>query len=100
MESLAISTGVLGGLVAAPLFCLALMKLVAPHLRISRAAFWLAIIALILFALEVMLVNLNGAVYAREFIGPAFFPVHALLTLGAAPALACVLLLGRLNLRR
>lgn len=100
MESLGIAIGILGGLIAAPVFCFVLVKLIVPHPGISRFGFCLAMASLGLFAVDLLLVGMRGAVAARELIGPVFFPLHALLTLGSAPALACALLLGRPSLAR
>jgi hypothetical protein len=100
MESLAIAIGIIGGLVAAPIFCFMLVKLITPHPRLSRVAFYLSLVALGLFLAELLLVATRGALIARELVGPSFFPVHALITLGSAPALACALVLGRRNFAR
>jgi hypothetical protein len=100
MESLGIALGILGGLVAAPLFCFLLIKIIAPLPRLSRLAFFVAAVSLVIYAVELSFVGVRSAVAARQLVGPAFFPVHALLTLGSAPALACVLLLGRRNIAK
>jgi len=42
----------------------------------------------------------SGAERLCALGGPVFFPIHALLTLGLAPACACALLLGRRSLAR
>lgn len=100
MEALGMVLGILGGLIAAPIFCFMLVRLIAPHPGIARFAFYLAVASLGLFAVDLLLVGMRGAVGARELVGAGFFPLHALLTLGSAPALACALLLGRPSLAR
>lgn len=100
METLGIALGILGGLFAAPAFCFALVKF-SPFLpRLLSLTHSISIGALALFAVELVLVAFMGSVQVRALIGPAFFPLHAILTLGAAPALACVLLLGQRNFSR
>jgi hypothetical protein len=101
LESFGIALALLGGLVAAPLFCWALAKFVRPFLLIANLGFRIAAASVALFLLELLLVYALGIVGTRRLIGPAFFPLHALLTLGIAPACACALLLGdRFNLAR
>ena len=100
MESLAIAIFILGGLVAAPVFCFALVKLIRPHPLISRAILYYALALLVLFGLDLVLIGAFGAVKMREIVGSAFMPLHALLTLGSAPALASVSLLGQKSLAR
>jgi len=100
MESLGIALGILGGLVAAPVFCFMLVKFIRPHPRLSRLAFYVALVSLGTYAVEILFVMSRSAVSARQLVGPLFFPVHALITLGSAPALACSLLLGQRNISR
>ena len=101
MESFGIALALLGGLVAAPLFCLLLVKLVRLFPSVATLAFRIAVVAVALFGVELLLVCTVGIIGTRKLIGPAFFPAHALLTLGVAPACACPLLLGaRRNLSR
>jgi hypothetical protein len=100
LESLGIAIGLLGGLVGAPVFCFALVKVIRPLATISRISFWFAIVLLSLFLLEVGLVLSLGVIGARELVGPAFFILHAGLTFSIAPALACALLLGRRSIAR
>jgi hypothetical protein len=98
MESLGIALALLGGIVAAPVFCFVLVKLIRPFGPAASFSFWAAAVALALFAIELLFVSLWGVLGTRERIGPTFFPIHALLTLGLAPACACALLLGRRSL--
>jgi len=100
MEAFGIAIVILGGLLAAPVFCFLLVKLVAPYSRLSRFAFYAAVVALGIFSVELLFVSVRSAVAARQLVGPLFFPIHTLLTLGSAPALACALLLGRKNIAR
>jgi hypothetical protein len=100
MEAFGIALWLLGGLLAAPTFCFALVKLLRPIPVVSVIAFRVAAMCVALFGLELIFVCLWGVLGAREHLGPLFFPVHALLTLGVAPACACALLLGRFSLAR
>lgn len=98
METLGIGLWILGGLVAAPLFCFALVRMIRPHRFLSRTLFILAIIGLCLFVVDLLLILILGAIRSRELVGPAFFPVHAFVTLLSAAFLASTLLLGERNL--
>lgn len=98
MESIAIGLAIIGGVVAAPLFCLGLVRLVKPFQILTSFALWPSFAILLLFALELGLVSFFGAVGARKIVGPAFFLMHSAATLLLAPALACSLLLGRRSL--
>lgn len=89
-----------GGLLAAPMFCFALVRLVRPFVGVSVAICWAAATCIALFGLELVFVYCWGVLGARQHLGPLFFPLHALPTLGIAPAFACALLLGRLSLSR
>lgn len=100
MEALGIAIGILGGLIAAPVFCFLLVKLIAPLPRLSRFAFYAAAALLLIYSAELLFVAARSVVAARQLVGPAFFPAHVLLTLGSAPALACVLLLGSRNVAK
>jgi hypothetical protein len=100
MEALAIAMFIFVGVVAAPVFCLLLVKLVRPYPPISRAVFYGASASMLLFGIDLVLIAALGAVKVREIVGPAFMPVHALLTLGSAPAFASVSLLGKRSLAR
>jgi len=100
LESLGIAMAMLGGLVAAPVFCFAVVRLVKPCPVLSIPAFWFSLALVSLFLVEILLVWTRGAIGARALVGPPFFLVHAFLTLLLAPALACVLLLGQRSLAR
>ena len=95
METLGIALYLMGGAVAAPVFCYALVKLVRPQKAIASWLFTSAVVMVLLFAVELFAVSIRGVLGTRALIGPAFFPLHALLTLGLAPACAGALLLGR-----
>ncbi|MGZ3252842.1 MAG: hypothetical protein ACXU7D_00880 [Burkholderiaceae bacterium] len=100
MEAFGIAIGILCGLVAAPVFCFLLIKFIAPLPRLSHFVFCVAVVSLAIFSVELLFVGARSAVAARQLVGPVFFPVHALFTLGSAPALACALLLGPRNIAR
>ena len=100
MEAFGIALSLMGGVVAAPAFCYALLKLVRPHRAIATIGFSAALAVVALFAVEILLVSVRGVLATRALIGPVFFPLHALLTLGIAPACACGLLLGRRSMAR
>jgi len=95
METVAIALYLAGGIIAAPVFCFILVKMTRRYSRLSRAAFWTAVTLLCAFAVEIALVGTIGILGTRALIGPPYFVAHVLLTFSAAPALACVLLLGR-----
>ncbi len=97
MESLAIALWIVGGLVAAPIFCFILATFIRPLPTLTRILFYPAVFGLGMFALDLLAVGLFGAVRSRELIGPAFFPTHAFVTLMSAAFLAGSLLLGRRN---
>jgi len=100
MESLGIAVALLGGIVAAPIFCLVLVKFVRLFQPVATLGFWVAVTAVAFFALELIFVSIWGVLGTRRHLGPVFFPIHAVLTLGLAPACACALLLGRRSLAR
>lgn len=95
METLGIALYLIGGVVAAPVFCYVLVKLVHPRKAIASWLFTSAVTMILLFTVELLMVSIRGVLGTRALIGPAFFPLHALLTLGLAPACACALLLGK-----
>lgn len=100
MESFGILVTLLGGIVAAPVFCFGLVKLVRPFQPVAAFVFRVAVTAVALFGVEVILVSAWGVLGTRRHLGLAFFPFHTLLTLGLAPACACALLLGARSLAR
>jgi uncharacterized paraquat-inducible protein A len=100
MEAFGIALYALGGLLAAPLFCLLIARYSRRFLTLSAIAWWGSAALLTLFVLDVAWVHLAGAVSVRAAVGAAFFPLHAVATLLAAPAFASLLLAGRWNLSR
>jgi len=79
-------------------FCFLMARKVREAQRIARALWYAAVSVLWLAAVELLVVGVLGSVRARGSVGPAFVPIHVLLTFSAAPALACALLLGRRHL--
>jgi hypothetical protein len=77
-----------------------LVKLVRPRKAIASWLFTSAVTMVLLFTVELLMVSISGVLGTRALIGPAFFPLHALLTLGLAPACACALLLGKRSIAR
>ena len=100
MESLAIALYSLSGLVAAPVFCFCVARYAGRFPRFSRALRIASAGLLALFTTELISVALVGAVQVRAAVGPIYFPLHSVLTLLAAPALAWVSVTGRRNLSR
>jgi len=100
VESLAIALWIVGGLVAAPIFCFVLATFIRPRPTLARVIFYLAVFGLCLFALDLLAVGMLGAVRSRQLMGPAFFPLHAFVTLMSAAFLAGSLLLGQRNFAR
>lgn len=99
METLGIALALLGGLVAAPVFCFILVRLVRPFHALATPMFWAGVTVVALFSVEALLVSLLGIRGTRELVGPAFFLTHVVLTLSLAAALACALLLGKRSLK-
>jgi hypothetical protein len=99
VEVVGIALALVSGLVAAPIFCLALVKVIRRYPALAAFAFWVAAPMFGLFSIEVALVLFMGILSTRALIGPPFFLVHVVLTLGAAPTLACLLLLGRRSIQ-
>jgi len=95
VESIAIILYSLGGLVAAPVFCYVVARIVRKAQHIAKALWYVAISILWLAAGELLVVTVFGSVRVRGSVGPAFVPVHVILAFFAAPALACAMLLGR-----
>jgi hypothetical protein len=100
VESLAIALWIVGGLVAAPIFCFVLATFIRPRPTLARILFYPAVFGLCLFALDLLTVGLFGAVRSRQLMGPAFFPIHAFVTLMSAAFFAGSLLLGQRNFAR
>jgi hypothetical protein len=99
VEVVGIALALIAGLVAAPIFFLVLVKVIRPYPSFVAFVFWAAASLLGLFSVEIALVLFMGVLSTRALIGPSFFLVHVLLTFGAAPALARVLLLGRRSIK-
>ena len=98
MESIGIAIYALGGMVAAPVFCFLVSRYSRRTPNLSSIFWWGSLGLLSMFAMELVWVYFAGAVSARAAVGPAFFPLHAVVTFLAAPALACFLLAGRWNI--
>jgi MFS family permease len=77
MEAFGIALYALGGLLAAPLFCLLIARYSRRFLTLSAIAWWGSAGLLTLFVLDVAWVHLAGAVSVRAAVGAAFFPLHA-----------------------
>lgn len=99
MEAFGIAIALLVGLFAAPLFCLILVKVIRRVPLLAPLGFWAAVPLLVFWFVEVTLVWFRGVLSVRALVGPPFFLLHALLTFAAAPALACVLLLGHRSMK-
>jgi len=95
MELFAILFAGCFGLVAAPVYCFVVARFVRRHRVLNPFGFWGSVAVLGVFSFEFVVVSSRGAVAVREFVGSGFFGAHSLLVLAAAPALGCVLLLGR-----
>ena len=98
MESIAIALWIVGGLVAAPIFCFVLATFIRPRPKLARFLFYPAAFGLCLFVLDLLAVGLFGAVRSRELMGVLFFPIHTFVTLMSAAFLAGSLLLGQRNI--
>jgi hypothetical protein len=95
METLGIAIYLISGLIAAPLFCLILVRVIRRFPKVAAAAFWVAVPLVAAFATEIAVVESIGVLATRALVGPLYFLMHVLVTFSAAPALACLLLLGR-----
>ena len=98
MEAFGIAVVLVAGLVGAPIFCFVLAKFVRRFPLTATLAWSAAVPLVFLYALEVLLALTRGVLSTRALIGPSYFLIHVLLTFSAAPALACVLILGRRNI--
>jgi hypothetical protein len=99
METLGIALYLIGGLVAAPVFCLILVKVIRRFPKWASAGFWIAVPLLVGVSIEIAIVRALGIIGTRDLVGPLYFLLHVLLTFSAAPALACLLLLGRRSIK-
>jgi len=95
MEAFGIAIALAGGLVAAPIFCFVLAKVVRRFSRVAALLFVVSVPLILLYASELIVVSMRGVLSTRAMIGPVYFLIHVVLTLSSAPALACVLILGR-----
>jgi hypothetical protein len=100
MEAFGIALYALGGMVAAPVFCFLVARYSQRFPELSTVVRWGSAGLLVVFILDVAIVDALSAVRVRAYVGPAFFPIHAVATLLAAPASAFVLLAGRRNVSR
>jgi MFS family permease len=100
MESFGIALYALGGMVAAPVFCFLVARYSRRLPALSAIVWWGSVGLLAVFSLDVVWVYILSAVRVRAAVGPAFFPVHAVATLFAAPAFASLFLAGRRNVSR
>lgn len=98
MEAFGIAIALVGGLVAAPIFCFVLAKVVRRFPRVAALLVLVSVPLVLLYALELIIVLTRGILSARALIGSPYFLIHVVLTLSSAPALACVLILGRRSL--
>ena len=99
MEAFGIAIALLAGVVAAPIFCFVLVRVVRRFPLLALLGYWVAVPLLSLFLVEVTLVSWRGVLFVRALVGPAFYFLHVLLTFAAAPALACLLLLGQRSIK-
>jgi hypothetical protein len=99
VEAFGIAVALVGGLFAAPIFCLVLVKVIRRFPPLALFGFWVSVPLFGLFSVEVALVLLLGVLSTRALVGPAYFLLHVLLTFAAAPTLACLLLLGRRSIK-
>jgi len=99
MESFGIALYALGGLVSAPVFCFFVARYSRMFPKLSAIVWCGSAGLLAVFSLDVVWVNFVSAVKVREAVGPAF-PVHAVATLFAAPAFACLFLASRRNISK
>ncbi len=100
MEVVGIALYTLGGLVAAPVFCFLVARYSRTFPKLSAVVWRGSVGLLVLFALDLGCVYLVGSVRTRAVAGPVYFPAHVVATLLAAPALACLFLIGRRNVAR
>jgi hypothetical protein len=93
MEVLGILFSIPAALVASSLYCLFLAKVVSGRKHIIRWLRALSYVVLSLFAIEVLLPCILGAVQSRALLGPAFYIAHILFFFLGVPALANLLVL-------
>jgi hypothetical protein len=91
MEAFGIAIALVGGLLAAPIFCFVLAKVVRRFPRVAALLVLVSIPLVLLYALELIIVLTRGILSARALIGSPYFLIHVVLTLSSAPALAAVI---------
>jgi hypothetical protein len=100
VEAFGIALYALAGLVAAPIFCFVVARFSRHFPRFSVLVWWASVGVFVPFLVVVTCVVLVGAIKVRAAVGPLFFPLTVFLALFAAPALACLLLIGRPRISR
>jgi hypothetical protein len=81
------------GLVAAPLYCLFVERVIAPVNLLSRLLWWISSTIIVLLVTEICLVVILGPVETRRVVGRWFFTIHSGLFITIAPAIGAFLLL-------
>jgi hypothetical protein len=81
------------GLVASPLYCLFIEKVVARVNLLSRLLRWISTVIIVLLITEICIVLMYGPLEARRLVGRWFFSIHSALSITIAPALGAFLLL-------
>jgi hypothetical protein len=81
MEAFGIAIALVGGLVAAPIFCFVLAKVVRRFPRIAALLVLVSVPLVLLYALELIIVLTRGILSARALIGSPYFLIHVVLTL-------------------
>jgi len=96
MELIGITIGAMAGLVAAPAFCFALVRLTRDRPVLGRRLAVVGLLAMVGVTLDLAIVGLWSAEQAQRIIGAAFYPAQVALSLAAPPAVAGALLgMGR-----
>jgi hypothetical protein len=81
------------GVVASPIYCLIVEKVVRRINLLSHVLWWISSMITALFITEIFLVLIFGPVELRRFVGRWFFCIHSISFLSIAPALGALLLL-------
>ncbi len=98
MEMFSIILGACVGLVAVPVYCVIVAKLVRQHRPLAAFAFWSSVAVVALYLAGLLLVKSRGIIGTYELVGPWFFGLCILLSFSVSPAIGCVCLLGRRQL--
>jgi len=93
MELFGILLAAMLGLVASPLYCIFVEKVIARTNLLSRLLYWISIVIIVLLITEICLVVIVGPVEARRIVGRWFFAIHSVLFITIAPAFGAFLLL-------